>query len=78
MEELKIKAEAISYRIRKEMGDQGTCISGYDLLVDNKQLINQPTQGSLTCEKVYAEVKTMLIENGIDQSRIKIDYGRMD
>jgi hypothetical protein len=47
-------------------------------MVDGKKFIDQPAQGSGTCYAVYEEVKKMLIENGVDSSRIKIDTGRMD
>jgi hypothetical protein len=76
--ELKIKAEKMSREIRTEYGDHGSCILGYKLLVDGVQFISQPAQGSSTCEVVYSAVKKMLLENGVSQDRISIDYGRMD
>jgi hypothetical protein len=76
--ELKSKAEAISEKVRKKKGDVGSCVMGYKLMVDKKKFIDQPAQGSGTCYAVYEEVKKMLIENGVDSSRITIDTGRMD
>lgn len=78
MRVLQIKAEAISKEIRTEMGDRGSCVMSYDFYLDGKQLIPQPAQGSSTCFHVYKAVKEMLIENGVDESRIKIDHGVMD
>jgi hypothetical protein len=78
MLELKIKAEQLSRQITSEYGDVGSCVLGYKLKVDGVQFISQPAQGSCTCEKVYGAVKDMLIESGVDSSRISIDYGYMD
>jgi len=78
MIDLQIKAEAISKQIRTEMGDRGSCVMGYKLLVDGKRFIQQPAQGSSTCYHVYEAVKEMLLENGVDESRIEIDHGVMD
>ena len=75
---LKIKANEISERLRKEIGDKGSCVLGYKLLVDGKKFIDQPAQGSTTCERVYSEVTKLLLAEGIDKSRIEIDYGTMD
>lgn len=76
--ELQEKAEEISNEVTTEMGDIGSCILGYDFKLDGTKLISQPAQGSSTCEKVYSEVKDMLLENGVEESRISIDYGNMD
>lgn len=76
--ELKAKAEAISKKVRNEVGDMGSCVMGYNLKLDNVKLISQPAQGSSTCEAVYSAVTEMLLENEVTQDRISIDYGRMD
>jgi hypothetical protein len=76
--ELQIKAEEISKKIRVGMGDRGSCVMGYDFYLDDKQLIRQPAQGSSTCYRVYEDVREMLLSNGVDDSRIRIDYGVMD
>lgn len=78
MIDLQIKAEAISKEIRTEMGDRGSCVMGYEIFVDGKRLIRQPAQGSSTCYHVYEAVKQMLLENGVDKGRIKINDGVMD
>jgi len=76
--ELQKKAEAISKEVREDAGDMGSCVMGYELKLDGVKLISQPAQGSSTCEKVYSAVTEMLLEEGVTQDRIKINYGRMD
>lgn len=75
---LKEKAEAISKEIRESYGDRGTCILGYEMFLDGVKVVSQPAQGCLTCGRVYGAIEEMLLENGIDESDIKINYGVID
>lgn len=78
MRGLQLEARALSSEITDKMGDVGSCIMGYDFLLDGVHFISQPAQGSCTCEKVYKAVQELLINKGIDKDRIKIKYGTMD
>jgi hypothetical protein len=68
----------ISSLVTRSYGDHGSCIMGYNLLLDGKNVVPQPAQGSSTCGFVYAILKGIMIANGIDESRITIDHGVMD
>lgn len=68
----------LSKVLAREYGDKGSCLLNYNLKVDGKQIVPQPAQGSATCDYVYGVIKTILIESGIDESRISTDYGSMD
>jgi hypothetical protein len=78
----KLQKEAIqiSNRVLREVGDCGSCVMGYEMFVGGckQPFVSQPAQGSSTCERVYSEIKTMLLESGVSESEIKIDYGVMD
>jgi len=51
---------------------------GYNLLLDGKNVVSQPAQGSSTCSFVYAILEGIMRANGIDDSRVTTNYGRMD
>ena len=71
-------AKELASKIAKSEGDHGSCVMGYHLLVDGVKIINQPAQGSGTCDAVYGEVAKFLIENGVHPMRITRRYGVMD
>jgi hypothetical protein len=73
-----LNLQAISRAITKQYGDKGSCIMGFNLLLDGQQVVLQPAQGSSTCEFVYGVLKNIMVDAGIDKSRITIDYGVMD
>ena len=78
LDALKTKAQEISANLLASMGDQGSCVMSYEIHVDGKKFIDQPAQGSLTCQKVYEDVTWALIGGGVALSRIRIYEGNMD
>ena len=76
--ELQNKLKSISSEVTRAYGDHGSCVMGYELKLDGKRVVSQPAQGSSTCGFVYAILRGIMIANGIDESRISTDYGRME
>ena len=76
--ELKERLQKASTEVSRAYGDHGSCVLGYKLLLDGKAVVSQPAQGSSTCGFVYAILKGIMIANGIDETRININYGVMD
>ena len=68
----------IRLQVNKEYGDKGTCVMGYNMYVNGRQLFRQPWQGSLSCEIFYDRVTDYLVEQGFNLSDITFDYGRID
>ena len=68
----------ISSQVARAYGDHGSCVMGYNLLLDGKNVVSQPAQGSSTCSFVYAILEGIMRANGIDDSRVTTNYGRMD
>lgn len=58
--------------------DQGTCVLGYKLKANGRQVCPQPYQGSSGCYNVYEDMKKVLIELGYKEELITVDYGVMD
>jgi hypothetical protein len=75
---LKMNLLNISSLIARTYGDHGSCVMGYNLLLDGKPVVPQPAQGSSTCEFVYSTLTRIMKANGVDESRITINYGVMD
>jgi rhamnogalacturonyl hydrolase YesR len=76
--ELKGKLENISRDVTRAYGDHGSCVLGYELLLDGEAVVSQPAQGSSTCGFVYAILQGIMRANGIDDSRVTTNYGVMD
>lgn len=58
--------------------DQGSCVMGYNLLMNGTQVVPQPFQGSSGCYNVYQDVKECLLNLGYAEHTISIEYGVMD
>jgi hypothetical protein len=80
MTEAKLKMELvnISSQVTRAYGDHGSCVMGYNLLLDGVAVVSQPAQGSSTCGFVYAILQGIMRANGIDDSRVTTNYGVMD
>ncbi len=61
-----------------EIGDQGSCVLGYEMYVDGERLMYQPWQGSVSCDHFYDRVKEYLLDQGIHRNKIQIRYGNLD
>jgi len=68
----------ISSQVARAYGDHGSCVMGYNLLLDGKNVVSQPAQGSSTCGFVYAILEGIMKANGISEDRITTNYGVMD
>ena len=69
--------EAFEASVKKH-SDTGSCVMGYKLKANGRQVCPQPFQGSSGCYNVYEDMKKVLIELGYDEQRITVDYGVMD
>jgi hypothetical protein len=74
----KLNLQAVSRAVSNKYGDRGSCVMGYNLLLDGERVVLQPAQGSSTCDFVYGVLTNIMVDAGIDKSRITRDYGVMD
>jgi hypothetical protein len=72
------KINKIFKNVNDTHGDSGSCVLGYEILLNGVKLCNQPWQGSVSCDIFYSKVKDYLIEQGVRPEDISINYGRMD
>jgi len=74
----KLNLQGVARAVSTAFGDRGTCVMGYDLLLDGERVVLQPAQGNTTCDLVYNTLINIMVDNGIARNRITRDYGVMD
>ena len=72
------RIDQIKQKVWRKVGDVGSCVLGYEMYVNGIKLMPQPFMGSITNDHFYDEVKEYLLDEGISNNQIDIDYGRMD
>tara|TARA_B100001059_G_C17838421_1_gene590024 strand:- start:8032 stop:8325 length:294 start_codon:yes stop_codon:yes gene_type:complete len=77
-EEFKNTLEKIATEVNEEYGDSGSCVLGFEMIVEGSRLCSQPWQGSVSCGAFYNKAGDYLVSLGIHQGDIHIEYGRMD
>jgi hypothetical protein len=78
IKDLLLKAKNIERYVIITTEDKGCSVLGAKILLDDLLFVNQIHQSDCINQKYFKLVKQMLIDNGIDESRIKVDYGVID
>lgn len=78
IKDLLLKAKNIERYVIITYEDKGCSVLGAKILVDDLLFVDQIHQSDYINQNYFRIVKDMLIDNGIDESRIKVDYGVID
>ena len=76
--DLLLKAKNIERYTLITYEDKGCSVLGAKILIDDLLFVEQIHQSDYINQNYFRLVKQMLLDSGIENERIKIDFGQMD